>query len=108
MNALKAAVRKGRGNPNIGGARLSDISGNWGQKFIEAVAAANIISGFADGSFRPDDSVNRAQYAALLVSAFSRIPRVPATNFIDVSASFWARSAIERASRGGFCRGFRG
>ncbi len=111
MNALKAvqaAVRKGGGNPNIGGAMFCAISGNWGQKFIEALAAANIISGFPDGYFRPDDSLNRDQYAALLVSAFSPIPKVPATNFIDVSASFWARSAIERANRGGFCRGFRG
>ena len=32
----------------------------------------------------------------------NRIPKVPATNFIDVSASFWARSAIEPASRGVF------
>ena len=60
----------------------------------------------ADDRF--DDSLNRAQYAALLVSAFSPIPKVQATNFIDVSASFWARSAIEGASRRGFCRGFRG
>ena len=57
---------------------------------------------------RFDDSLNRAQYAALLVSAFSPIPKVQATNFIDVSASFWARSAIERASRGWFLSGFPG
>jgi hypothetical protein len=48
-----------------------DISGNWGQKFIEALAAANIISGFPDGSFRPDDSLNCAQYAALLAIRFT-------------------------------------
>jgi hypothetical protein len=108
LKAVQAAVRKGGGNPNIGGAVFSDISGHWVQKFIEALAAANIISGFPDGSFRPDDSLNRALYAALLVSALSPIPRVPTTNFIDVSASFWARSAIERVNRGGFCRGFRG
>ena len=99
LKAVQAAVRKGGGNPNIGGSRFSDISGHWAEKFIEALAAANIISGFPDGSFGPDNSLNRAQYAALLVSAFSPIPKAAATNFIDVSASFWARSAIERANR---------
>jgi len=108
LKAVQAAVRKGGGNPNIGGARFSDISGHWAEKFIEALAAANIISGLPDGSFGPDDSLNRAQYAALLVSAFSPIPKVAATNFVDVSASFWARSAIERANRGGFLSGFPG
>ncbi|MEG3879750.1 S8 family serine peptidase [Microcoleus sp. herbarium7] len=108
LKAVQAAVRKGGGNPNIGGARFSDISGHWADKFIEALAAANIISGFPDGYFGPDNSLNRAQYAALLVSAFSPVPKAPATNFIDVSASFWARSAIERANRAGFLSGFPG
>jgi subtilisin family serine protease len=108
LKAVQAAVRKAGGNPNIGGSRFSDISGHWAEKFIEALAAANIISGFPDGSFGPDKSLNRAQYAALLVSAFSPIPKAPATNFIDVSASFWARSAIERANRAGFLSGFPG
>ncbi|NJK65711.1 MAG: S8 family serine peptidase [Microcoleus sp. CSU_2_2] len=108
LKAVQAAVRKGGGNPNIGGSRFSDIYGHWAEKFIEALAAANIISGFPDGSFAPDNSLNRAQYAALLVSAFSPIPKVAATNFIDVSASFWARSAIERANRAGFLSGFPG
>lgn len=108
LKAVQAAVRKGGGNPNIGGARFSDISGHWAEKFIEALAAANIISGFPDGSFGPDNSLNRAQYAALLVTAFSPVPKAPATNFIDVSASFWARSAIERANRAGFLSGFPG
>ncbi len=108
LKAVQAAVRKGGGNPNIGGSRFSDISGHWAEKFIEALAAANIISGLPDGSFGPDNNLNRAQYAALLVSAFSPIPKVAATNFVDVSASFWARSAIERANRGGFLSGFPG
>lgn len=108
FQAVQAAVRKGGGNPNIGEARFNDISGHWAQKFIEALAAANMISGMPDGSFRPDESLNRAQYASLLVSAFSPIPKAAATNFIDVSASFWARSAIERANRAGFLSGFPG
>jgi subtilisin family serine protease len=108
VKAVQAAVRKAGGNPNIGGAWFSDIAGHWAQKFVEALAAANIITGFPDGSFGPDLSLNRAQYAALLARAFSLVPKVPATNFVDVSASFWARSAIERANRAGFLSGFPG
>ncbi|MCU0545229.1 MAG: S8 family serine peptidase [Oscillatoriaceae cyanobacterium Prado104] len=108
FKAVQAAVIRGGGNPNIGGTRFNDVSGHWAEKFIEALAAANIISGFPDGSFGPDRILNRAQYASLLVRAFSPVPKSPATNFVDVSASFWARSAIERANRGGFLSGFPG
>ena len=42
------------------------------------------------------------------MSAFSPIPKVPATNFIDVSATFWARAAILKANQAGFLAGLPG
>jgi hypothetical protein len=41
----------------------------------------NIVSGFPKGTFKPDDSLTRAQYAALLANAFELVPRREAADF---------------------------
>ncbi|MDF0552964.1 DUF1565 domain-containing protein [Kamptonema sp. UHCC 0994] len=92
--------------PTPGGVKFSDISGNWGKDFIERLAAKNIVSGFPDGTFKPNDSLTRAQYAALLAKAFELTPRRAGTNFKDVAADFWGKDAIEKANKGGFVAGF--
>ncbi|HLO49395.1 MAG TPA: S8 family serine peptidase [Kamptonema sp.] len=106
FKAVQAAVKKGGGTMAGGG--LSDIGGHWAQAFIEALIAANMITGFPDGTFKPNDLLTRAQYASLLAKAFDLTPRLPATNFIDVSATFWARAAILKANQAGFLAGFPG
>ncbi|MGE5660444.1 MAG: DUF1565 domain-containing protein [Actinomycetota bacterium] len=92
--------------PTPTGERFSDISGHWAKDFIERLAGMNIISGFPNGTFKPDDSLTRAQYAALLAKAFELTPRREATSFKDVAADFWAKTAIEKANRGGFMAGY--
>lgn len=83
-----------------------DISDHWAADFIRRLASLNLVSGFADGSFKPDSPLNRAQYAALVVTVFNPSPIRPTTQFIDVPANFWAASAISQAYRGGFLSGF--
>jgi len=34
--------------------------------FIQALAQRNVITGFADGTFRPDEPVDRAEFAAMI------------------------------------------
>jgi hypothetical protein len=41
----------------------------------------NIVSGFPNGTFKPDDSLTRAQYATLLAKAFELVPRREAADF---------------------------
>ena len=107
VNAFKAvqAAVKNSGSVAIG---LSDIGGNWAQAFIERLITANMISGFPDGTFKPNDFLTRVQYASLLAKAFDLTPRFPATNFVDVPASFWGREAIMKANQAGFLVGFPG
>ena len=46
---------------------FSDVSTDyWAHDYIEGLAKANIISGFPDGTFKPNDPVTRAQFAAIL------------------------------------------
>ncbi|HBK66784.1 MAG TPA: nitrous oxidase accessory protein, partial [Cyanobacteria bacterium UBA11166] len=85
---------------------FSDIQNHWARQFIEALSAQGMISGFKDGTFKPDDKMTRAQYAALLVKAFNPPAKRQAENFTDVPASFWGYNAIQQAYRGGFVAGF--
>lgn len=93
-------------NPDLTAAAFTDITGHWATDFISALAKQNLIGGFADGSFKPDIAINRAQYAALLVKAFNPSPKRDAIAFPDIPATFWAKPFIDQAYRAGFISGF--
>ncbi|MBD2121616.1 S-layer homology domain-containing protein [Trichocoleus sp. FACHB-262] len=93
-------------NPDQATPSFTDIQGHWAADFIRALGGQGLISGFEDGSFKPDAKMNRAQYAALLVKALNPPAIRAATSFSDVAADFWANNAIQQAYRGGFLSGF--
>ncbi|MCI5604277.1 MAG: S-layer homology domain-containing protein, partial [Clostridia bacterium] len=47
-------------------ARFTDIEGHWAKSDIEKAADKKVVSGFEDGTFRPDDGVTRAQLCSIL------------------------------------------
>ena len=82
---------------------FSDVSRNhWAKDFIAELAALEIIEGFPDGTFRPDEQVNRAQFAAMINQAFEKVKVRKATKFTDVSNRYWAANAISKAYEMGF------
>ena len=85
---------------------FNDITGHWAEEFILRLAQLKIISGFPDNTFRPDEFLTRAQYAALLGSSFDLLPIQKATNFMDIPENFWAKKAILIANQAGFLVGF--
>jgi parallel beta-helix repeat protein len=87
---------------------LRDIKGLWAQPYIEALATQNIIAGFPDGTFRPNEPVTRAQFAAIVSKAFAPKAQRPAVNFQDVNRKFWGYQAIQIAYQGGFVAGYPG
>ncbi|WP_374878122.1 DUF1565 domain-containing protein [Microseira sp. BLCC-F43] len=91
--------------PGGGSGTFADIEGHWAKPYIEALAAKGILSGFSDGTFRPREPVNRAQFAVIINKAFSPPPVRPGVNFADVSNNFWAFQDIQVAYRGGFLSG---
>lgn len=90
---------------------FSDVPANyWAQPFIQALAARNIITGFPDGTFKPNAPVDRAEFAAMIQKAFNQKPirQLGAGAFTDVPTDYWAASAIEEAFETGFMTGFPG
>jgi uncharacterized surface protein with fasciclin (FAS1) repeats len=80
----------------------------WALPFIQGLAARNIIAGFPDGTFRPEQAVTRAEFAAMIQKAFNQslVRQLPAGGFRDVPAGFWAASAIQEAYESGFMAGY--
>ncbi|WP_187329218.1 S-layer homology domain-containing protein [Halomicronema hongdechloris] len=86
---------------------FTDVSDDyWARPFIERLADAEIIAGFPNGSFKPNQPVTRAQFAAIVRNAFEQPQIRSATRFSDVSADYWARDAIAEAYRRGFLSGY--
>jgi len=78
----------------------------WGRRFIDVLSSRGILKGFPDYSFRPNQPVNRAEFAAILQKAFDQELSKTAIAFQDVPAKFWATPAIDQAISAGFLKGY--
>ncbi|BAT51381.1 hypothetical protein NOS3756_03040 [Nostoc sp. NIES-3756] len=93
--------------PSGGGTAFTDVSTNyWARGYIEALASQNIIAGFPDGSFKPNEPVTRAQFATIITKALTPPAKRNAIDFRDVSRNFWAYAAIQAAYRSQFVSGY--
>jgi len=97
---------KGRAAQLAQATTFPDIQGHWAQSFIQSLAARGVIRGFPDGTFRPDEPVTRAQFAAMIRQAFERPPERAGTQFVDVPTNYWGYEAIQEAYRMGFLEGY--
>ena len=88
--------------------RFSDIQNHHARSFIEGLANQGMISGFGDGTFRPNQVMSRAQFAAILQKAFTQPKKRQYIPFVDVPSKFWAASAIQKAYESGFLSGYPG
>jgi len=67
-----------------------------------------IISGYADGTFKPGNSITRAEFAAMMIRGlgFKVAGTSAVTAFSDVEPSYWASTYIKYASELGIIYGY--
>lgn len=70
-------------------ATFVDIQRHWARPFIEALGQENLINGFSDQTFRPDQSVTRAQFAAMIQQAFDENNVQLSREFDQAAADYW-------------------
>lgn len=84
--------------------RFTDVEGHWASEAILKLAAAGVITGYPDGTFKPSRSLTRAEFVTLLVHALKlEMHREPI--FTD-SANHWASEAISIAQDYGLIKGY--
>jgi 2',3'-cyclic-nucleotide 2'-phosphodiesterase / 3'-nucleotidase / 5'-nucleotidase len=85
---------------------LKDISKIWNNDEIESLAAKGIINGFADGSFKPNDTTTRLQLAVILTRSLGLTStKAYDGRFKDVAANVWYSDEIMAAVEAGIING---
>lgn len=77
----------------------------WYAKAVETVSKLGFFTGYEDGTFQPDKTISRAEFAAI-ICRFREYPQDFSTGiFSDVSASHWANGYINGAYNYGIING---
>ncbi|MCA0985197.1 S-layer homology domain-containing protein [Halobacillus yeomjeoni] len=71
---------------------FSDDNGHWAEKYINAVADAGYITGYENGTFKPDQAITRAEISALFKRSFNL--QGAEGNFNDVPQNHWAYDEV--------------
>ena len=84
---------------------FSDVpKGYWAANYIGYMQQFGIITGYSDGSFRPNAPVTRAEFAAI-ASRFEKLTE-GSKSFTDVSDTYWAARYINFAATRGWVTGY--
>jgi hypothetical protein len=86
---------------------FSDIQNQIAQQCIIQLGDRNLVRGYADQTFRPQSTISRAEFAVLLLNAFSYgQQKQSGIEFKDVPTTHWAYKAIQAAYQQGFFIGY--
>jgi|GEM_PF-2226071 len=59
-----------------GGPHFPDVgTDRWSYSFIETLYNNSVVDGYPDGSFKPENNINRAEIAKMVVGAMNPVPR---------------------------------
>lgn len=81
---------------NFAFAEFTDINNShWGYDAVENMASIEILSGYPDGSFRPNNNITLAEYSSIFANFFNIKNNADDNYFVNIDASHWAKERIE-------------
>ncbi|MGE5398079.1 MAG: S-layer homology domain-containing protein [Chitinophagales bacterium] len=76
--------------------------------YTKYISSKNLMTGYSDGSFKPDQAITRAELATILVKAKGLKLYKPAKpTFKDVKPGNWAYSYVETVYKAGLLKGYK-
>ena len=82
----------------------TDIQGHWAQNTINQWVYKGDISGYPDGTFRPNNRITRAEFVVLVNNAMG-YSKSGYAYFSDVPSRYWGRNAIQTGVAAGYISG---
>jgi hypothetical protein len=89
----------------VPGQLFSDVPASyWASEAINELSELGCISGYPDGTFKPENRITRAEFAVVLVKAYNI--NVAAGKVFDDTAGHWAKDYIASAYAAGIVSGY--
>ncbi|SDO55133.1 C40 family peptidase [Halobacillus aidingensis] len=72
-------------------AQFKDVSSaHWAYGYINAAVNAGLVTGYGNGTFKPDEAITRSEIAAIINRAFEFSNKSSSYRFKDMNSSHWA------------------
>lgn len=86
--------------------RLQDIKGHWAESCIKDLMKKDILKGYSDSTFRPEDNIDRASVAVIITKLLGLEAGKYNKKFADKIPE-WAESSIMAACKAGLLNGYK-
>jgi hypothetical protein len=87
---------------------FTDLAGHWAEPEITGLVKRNVITGYPDRTFKPEQTITRAEFAVVLARALN-LPAIEnsALEFADAaSIPDWAKERVAAAVEAGLIQGY--
>lgn len=78
----------------------------WAGPILADLVNRQLVAGFPDGTFRPDEPMTRAEFAAQLARLFDFPTKQTKPFYQDLAADYWAQSVVQQTVEMGFLSGY--
>ncbi|MGG3504012.1 Ig-like domain-containing protein [Paenibacillus lautus] len=86
---------------------FTDISGHWAEVSIKEAVRERIVTGYPDETFKPGDTVTRAEFSVMLMNSLKSTDAGAELIFTDTAwIGDWAKKAVSQAVQAGIIRGY--
>lgn len=87
--------------PAEGDAPFADIEGHWAQSALYTAYSNGIITGYSDGSFKPNQTISKAEAVTIITRILQRSSEwTGEQTFPDLPESHWAYGPLMNAAHG--------
>lgn len=86
-------------------AQPTDISGHWSENQVLSWINKGLISGYPDGSFKPDNYITRAEFITLVNRAFN-FNDESNPKFSDINSRNWYAGEVAKSVAAGYISGY--
>ena len=83
-------------------------AGSWYNNAVSTLSAMGVLGGYEDGSFRPNASITRAEFAKIAVSFFELEGLDCENPFLDVAPGAWYAESVAAAAEIALIEGYEG